>query len=47
MRLVVLETVLEQIQKLELLTNATVTGDRLLAGLQNIQVHGRGRAWAG
>ena len=39
MRLVVLETVLEQIQQLELLPNATVTGDRLLAGLKSIEVH--------
>ena len=39
MRLVVLETVLEQIQQLDLLTNATITGDRLLAGLKSIEVH--------
>ena len=39
MRLVVLETVLEQIEQLDLLPNATVTGDRLLAGLKSIEVH--------
>lgn len=54
MRLVVLETVLEQIRELDLLHVATVTGSKMLAGLKDIQVcgwgrtgRGWGRVWAG
>ena len=38
MRLVVLEAVLEQIEKHNLLQNATITGERLLTGIKDIQV---------